>query len=220
MERMTNRANTPTKPKRFLKKKSVAARYDCCEKTVDRRVKRGVIPPPDLFQGRFPLWLEDKLDAYDASAAREALRTPCGTPESHHSRDRCLKQRRAARARLHFRSTAPYPARKNTAVKSDSTTAPQAQLVSITRIAELVDSDLDYVPFGERDLVAGILDDFALYLRKNHPAFSSLTLLDLDQQLMPLEHKLLTRIHGHVREFRCNVGAEIASTLRCEFDED
>jgi hypothetical protein len=61
------------KPKRYLKKKSVAKRYDCCEKTVDRRVERGVIRPPDIYQGPFGLWDEDKLNEDDEAAARQAL---------------------------------------------------------------------------------------------------------------------------------------------------
>jgi hypothetical protein len=57
------------KSKIYLRKRQVARRYgDVNERTVPRMVKDGRIPPPDLYNGRFPLWLEDNLDAHDRKA--------------------------------------------------------------------------------------------------------------------------------------------------------
>jgi hypothetical protein len=61
------------KPKRYLRKKAVAKRYGGVnERTVPRIVADGRLPPPDLYNGRFPLWAEDTLDAHDRKAARKA----------------------------------------------------------------------------------------------------------------------------------------------------
>jgi hypothetical protein len=56
------------RPKQFLRKASVAARYDCDKRTVDRMKLDGRIPPP-IYRGRTPLWDEDALDASDRSFA-------------------------------------------------------------------------------------------------------------------------------------------------------
>jgi hypothetical protein len=58
--------------KTYLRKKGVAARYGVDPRTVPRMVKDKRIPPPDLYNGRFPLWDEATLDASDREAAREA----------------------------------------------------------------------------------------------------------------------------------------------------
>jgi hypothetical protein len=61
------------RPKRYLRKKAVAKRYgDVNERTIPRMVKDGRLPPTDLYNGRFPLWAEDTLDAHDRKATREA----------------------------------------------------------------------------------------------------------------------------------------------------
>jgi hypothetical protein len=63
------------KPKRYLRKKQVARRYgDVHERTIPRMVADGRLPPPDLFNGRFPLWSEDLLDAHDRKATRALAR--------------------------------------------------------------------------------------------------------------------------------------------------
>jgi predicted DNA-binding transcriptional regulator AlpA len=54
--------------KKFLRKKSVAARYDVDERTVDRMAKDGRLPPPK-YRGRLPMWDQDELDANDRAAA-------------------------------------------------------------------------------------------------------------------------------------------------------
>jgi len=67
------------KSKRYLRKAKVAERYDVDPRTVPRMVEDGRLRPPDLYNGRIPLWDEDKLDADDeereakARAEREAL---------------------------------------------------------------------------------------------------------------------------------------------------
>jgi hypothetical protein len=60
------------KPKRYLRKKALAKRYgDVNERTIPRMVADGRLPPPDMYNGRFPLWSEAKLDRWDRKAARE-----------------------------------------------------------------------------------------------------------------------------------------------------
>jgi predicted DNA-binding transcriptional regulator AlpA len=56
------------RPKQFLRKKSVAQRYDVDERTVDRMKYDGRIPPP-VYRGRIPLWDSDELDESDRSFA-------------------------------------------------------------------------------------------------------------------------------------------------------
>jgi hypothetical protein len=58
------------KPKRYLRKLQIAARYGVHERTVPRMVEDGRLRPPDLYNGRFPLWDADKLDKDDRAAAR------------------------------------------------------------------------------------------------------------------------------------------------------
>ena len=63
--------NERTPSKRYLRKKAVRDRYGYqSERSVDRAVKDGRIPPPDIYQSRFPLWREDSLDSHDAALAR------------------------------------------------------------------------------------------------------------------------------------------------------
>ena len=55
------------KSKHYLRKKAVAERYSVDERTVDRMKNDGRIPPP-IYRGKFPLWVEDALDASDREA--------------------------------------------------------------------------------------------------------------------------------------------------------
>ena len=43
------------RPKMYLRKKAVAERYGCHERTVDRMAEDGRIPSP-IHKGKFPLW--------------------------------------------------------------------------------------------------------------------------------------------------------------------
>ena len=56
------------KPKKYLRKKAVAARYSCDERTVDRMKLDGRIPPPIYLGNKFPLWDEAALDESDRKA--------------------------------------------------------------------------------------------------------------------------------------------------------
>ena len=52
------------------RKKQVAERYCVDERTVDRMVKDGRLPPPFYLPGgRIPFWDDDVLDANDRAAA-------------------------------------------------------------------------------------------------------------------------------------------------------
>ncbi len=61
-----HRANNST---RYLTKDNVRSRYGWKSKiSVDRAWKEyRTLPPPDLYQGRRPLWGEKTLDAHDAA---------------------------------------------------------------------------------------------------------------------------------------------------------
>jgi predicted DNA-binding transcriptional regulator AlpA len=50
--------------KQFLRKAQVAARYQVHERSVDRMARDGRIPQP-IYRGRFPLWDESKLEAFE-----------------------------------------------------------------------------------------------------------------------------------------------------------
>jgi hypothetical protein len=50
------------RPKRFLRKKEVALRYNVDPRTVERMVADGRIPPPDIMNGRFPGWSDETLE--------------------------------------------------------------------------------------------------------------------------------------------------------------
>lgn len=54
-------------PKQFLRKRQVANRYCIHERSVDRWIKDGRLPPPQ-YRGIIPLWDEDRLDAADRAA--------------------------------------------------------------------------------------------------------------------------------------------------------
>lgn len=103
------------RPRRYLRKADVAARYRWKAKiSVDRAVKEGRLPPPDTFMGRDPLWLEQTLDAHDDDATRVTQRP---VPSKHwrdpawlekgckvHQRKLKAKARRAARRHAEARS--------------------------------------------------------------------------------------------------------------------
>jgi predicted DNA-binding transcriptional regulator AlpA len=57
-----------SKPRRFLRKRSVAERYDVNTRTVDRMAEDGRLPAP-IYKGKLPMWAEDELEASDRAAA-------------------------------------------------------------------------------------------------------------------------------------------------------
>jgi hypothetical protein len=63
-------------PKRFLRRKHLAERYSITERTVERMVKDGRLPPPDLYNGPFPLWDETSVEKAERTTLRAGGRTP------------------------------------------------------------------------------------------------------------------------------------------------
>lgn len=61
--------------KQYLRKKQVSTRYQTTDRSVERMVKDGRIPEPDLYLGRFPLWDEKRLDESDRAAAARPRQT-------------------------------------------------------------------------------------------------------------------------------------------------
>ncbi len=56
--------------KRWKRKKQVCERYgNVCDRTIDRKVKEGSLPPPKHpFGNKIPFWDEDELDEHDRAA--------------------------------------------------------------------------------------------------------------------------------------------------------
>lgn len=52
---------------KYLRRRSVAERYDIDERTVERMRKDGRLPQPH-YRGRFPLWSLEELEAFDRAA--------------------------------------------------------------------------------------------------------------------------------------------------------
>ena len=55
----------------WKRKKHLRARYgDVCDRTLERMIADGRLPPPEFpFRNRIPAWREDVLDAHDKAAA-------------------------------------------------------------------------------------------------------------------------------------------------------
>ena len=60
--------------KKYLTTKQVAERYAIDPRSVQRRVKMGLLPPPKYFSTRFPRWLLSELDESDERLA--SVRVP------------------------------------------------------------------------------------------------------------------------------------------------
>jgi hypothetical protein len=58
--------------KKYLRVKSVAERYCVHERTVPRMVDDGRLRKPDLYNGRFPLWDEEKLNEDDERRGQQS----------------------------------------------------------------------------------------------------------------------------------------------------
>jgi hypothetical protein len=64
-----------TPGKKYLRKRGVAERYSCHERSVDRMAEDGRIPSPKYLPGsRIPLWEEGELDKNDRRATLERAR--------------------------------------------------------------------------------------------------------------------------------------------------
>jgi hypothetical protein len=62
-------------PKRWLRKRQVRERYgDVVDRTVERAVKAGRLPPPAFpFGNRIPFWDEERLEAHECDAAMKSV---------------------------------------------------------------------------------------------------------------------------------------------------
>jgi hypothetical protein len=65
---------TGTPDKIYRPTKQVARRYNRCTRTIDRWLRQGIFPAPDLIVNDKRFWLDNTLDAFDVqqrAAARE-----------------------------------------------------------------------------------------------------------------------------------------------------
>jgi hypothetical protein len=62
----------PMAEKKNHRKRGLMVRYDVCEKTVDRRRKSGLLPPPDFYVGPIPYWTDATLDKHDRESAKKS----------------------------------------------------------------------------------------------------------------------------------------------------
>jgi hypothetical protein len=85
------------RPRRYLRKADLCARYHCVPMTIDRNVKAGRLPPPSTWLAHSPLWLESELDAHDAARAQTP---PTAHPDPVVARLQKAR-RRNTRARRH-----------------------------------------------------------------------------------------------------------------------
>jgi hypothetical protein len=62
---------TKTSAKRWLRKRQMRERYgNVADRTVERAVKDGRIPPPEYpFGNNIPMWAEDVLEAHERATA-------------------------------------------------------------------------------------------------------------------------------------------------------
>jgi hypothetical protein len=60
-------ASTGPPSKKYLRKRQVRQRYgDCTDRTIERKVKLGLLPAPEFPLGpNVPMWDEEVLDAHD-----------------------------------------------------------------------------------------------------------------------------------------------------------
>jgi hypothetical protein len=71
---MRNRVKR-TKRKRYLRKRALADRYDVDIRTVERMWHDGRIPPPDIWNGRFPMWSEETLELAERTSLTRTVRS-------------------------------------------------------------------------------------------------------------------------------------------------
>jgi len=67
--------HTKSTGRRWLRKRQVRARYgDVTDRTLERAVKDGRIPPPEFpFANRIPFWDEERLEAHERAAALKSV---------------------------------------------------------------------------------------------------------------------------------------------------
>jgi hypothetical protein len=87
------------KPRKYLRKAGVRDRYAFrAEKSVDRAVKNGDLPAPDLYHMRSPLWLESTLDKHDDELRERAAEAARKTTEAALKASRKRREREAEAA--------------------------------------------------------------------------------------------------------------------------
>jgi hypothetical protein len=72
--------------RKFIGKRDVGARYGgVVPRTIDRWIKAGILPAPDLIIRNRPYWDQNALDRHDRHtvAARAAAQVPAAEPASN-----------------------------------------------------------------------------------------------------------------------------------------
>ncbi len=70
--------------KQYLRKKHLAERYQTTQRTIERRVSLGLLPQPEYFGGRFPLWDPEILEQHERQLIGRRMaahRTSPGDPK-------------------------------------------------------------------------------------------------------------------------------------------
>jgi len=62
----------------YLRRRSVADRYDTTPRNVNRMVLDGRLPPPDMYNGVNPLWSKEALDRADREAMKRGRQQVVG----------------------------------------------------------------------------------------------------------------------------------------------
>jgi hypothetical protein len=56
----------------YFRKRQLATRYQVVTRTIDRMVRDGRLPPPDLFNGRAPLWSDTIIESNERRSTLRA----------------------------------------------------------------------------------------------------------------------------------------------------
>jgi hypothetical protein len=101
--------STIRKPRQYLTKDDVRKRRGWKSKiSVDRGWKEyGTLPPPTIWNGKYPLWAEDVLDAFEAKMVKRPKTQYRPTADHILPAQKALarkRKRRAARAQAEVRS--------------------------------------------------------------------------------------------------------------------
>ena len=57
----------------YIRRRQLATRYQVTTRTIDRMIEDGRLPPPDLYNGKAPLWSDEKIEANERAAAARRL---------------------------------------------------------------------------------------------------------------------------------------------------
>jgi hypothetical protein len=68
--------------KQYLRKPSLAQRYDTTPRTIDRMVADGRLRRPDCYNGPIPLWDAERLDEDDRRATQRPISKKAGTEKA------------------------------------------------------------------------------------------------------------------------------------------